>query len=156
MRWSHPSQNHLDVVSVFWSQFETVLKWERFLNQQMGSYSISVSVWDHYHGYWDRDRFLNPGPGAVHESLWQHEPWQKNSEKRIARRNNSRHMNWISVLILLSNRLYPFHHAKSHPSVAKILISIKLLWFNITSLFTLHRPNKLNNAFWRPSSICEL
>ena len=62
MRWSHPSQNHLDVVSVFWSQFETVLKWERFLNQQMSSYSISVSVWDHYHGYWDWDGFLNPGP----------------------------------------------------------------------------------------------
>ena len=39
------------------------VKWERFLNLQMDSYSISVSVWDHYHGYWDWDRFLNPGPG---------------------------------------------------------------------------------------------
>ena len=65
VRWSHPSQNHLDVVSLFWSQFETVLKWKRFLNQQMGSYSISVSVWDHYHGYWDWDGFLNLGPGEV-------------------------------------------------------------------------------------------
>ena len=68
MRWSHPSQNHLDVVSVFWSQFGTVLKWERFLNRQMGSYSISVSVWDHYHGYWDWDGFLNPGPWSSHNS----------------------------------------------------------------------------------------